>query len=153
MDRRRFLCQITAATAAGAAASLELASVAVPRQPGDTTRPGGKTRSVTYHVKGFTCITCAVGLEVMLRGLNGVTRAGASYPANNVVIGFDANDSSQGHDRLDLTAYTSLTPDSIGAEIQIVASGPHTVITINGDSVTLLDVKADAIGKDDFIFS
>ena len=72
---------------------------------------------------------------------------------NDVVIGFDANDCSSGHDRLDLTAYTSLTPDSIGAEIQIIASGPHTVITINGDSVTLLDVKADAIGKDDFIFS
>jgi RTX calcium-binding nonapeptide repeat (4 copies) len=72
---------------------------------------------------------------------------------NDVVIGFDANDGSQGHDRLDLTAYTSLTPDSIGAEIQIVASGPHTVITINGDSVTLLDVKVDSIGKDDFIFS
>jgi hypothetical protein len=25
----------------------------------------------------------------MLRGLNGVTRANASYPANNVAIGFD----------------------------------------------------------------
>jgi copper chaperone CopZ len=25
----------------------------------------------------------------MLRGLDGVTRASASYPANNVVIGFD----------------------------------------------------------------
>jgi copper chaperone CopZ len=25
----------------------------------------------------------------MLRGLNGVTRANASYPENNVVIGFD----------------------------------------------------------------
>lgn len=89
MDRRRFLCQITAATAAGAAASLELASVAVPREARDTTPPEGETRSVTYQVKGFTCITCAVGLEVMLRGLNGVTRAIASYPANNVVIGFD----------------------------------------------------------------
>jgi len=42
-----------------------------------------------YQVKGFTCVTCAVGLEVMLRGLRGVTRANASYPAARVVIGFD----------------------------------------------------------------
>ena len=89
MDRRRFICQVTAAAAAGAAASLELAPVAVPREAHASTLPEGETRSVTYQVNGFTCITCAVGLEVMLRGLNGVTRANASYPANNVVIGFD----------------------------------------------------------------
>ncbi len=46
-------------------------------------------RSVTYHVAGFTCITCAVGLEVMLRGLRGVARANSSYPANTVLIEFD----------------------------------------------------------------
>jgi Ca2+-binding RTX toxin-like protein len=73
---------------------------------------------------------------------------------SDVVIGFDANDChSQGHDRLDVSAYTSLSEDSIGAEIQITGIGPHTVITINGDSVTLLDVSANTIGKDDFIFS
>jgi copper chaperone CopZ len=89
MDRRRFICQITAAAAAGAAANLELARVAVPRETHGSTAAGEETRSVTYQIKGFTCITCAVGLEVMLRGLKGVTRANASYPANNVVIGFD----------------------------------------------------------------
>jgi len=36
-----------------------------------------------------------VGLEVMLRGLNGVTRAKASYPEANVAIGFDANLTSE----------------------------------------------------------
>ena len=46
-------------------------------------------------VKGFTCITCAVGLEVMLRGLKGVTWAKASYPEANVAIGFDANLTSE----------------------------------------------------------
>jgi len=73
---------------------------------------------------------------------------------NDVVSGFDANQcGSQGHDRLDVSAYTSLTPDSIGTEIQIIGTGPHTIITINGDSITLLDVNANTIGKDDFIFS
>ena len=47
-----------------------------------------ENRSVTYGVKGFTCVTCAVGLEVMLRQQKGVTRANASYRENKVVIGF-----------------------------------------------------------------
>ena len=76
MDRRNFLCRLTAATASGVGSA---AADAGPKN----------TRTVTYPVKGFTCITCAVGLEVMLRGLKGVTRANASYPQATVVIEFD----------------------------------------------------------------
>lgn len=72
---------------------------------------------------------------------------------DDVVIGFDSTASGcAARDRLDVSAYTSLSADSIGAEIQIISSGPHTIITIGGDSITLLDVNANAIGKDDFIF-
>ncbi len=46
-------------------------------------------KTVTYRVTGFTCITCAVGLEVMLRQEKGVAWAKASYPDANVVIKFD----------------------------------------------------------------
>ena len=81
MDRRNFICSITT----GASAGLTAADAA----------PRKENRSVTYKVKGFTCITCAVGLEVMLRGLNGVARAKASYPEANVAIGFDANVTSE----------------------------------------------------------
>jgi copper chaperone CopZ len=81
MDRRNFICSITTGTAAG----LTLAEAAPPKE----------NRSVTYRVKGFTCVTCAVGLEVMLRGLKGVTRANASYPEAKVAIGFDANITSE----------------------------------------------------------
>jgi Cu+-exporting ATPase len=48
-----------------------------------------ETRVVHYNVKGFTCITCAVGLETMLRQLKGIVRAKATYPENTVAIGFD----------------------------------------------------------------
>ena len=86
MDRRNFLCKVTAA--AGVAA--------VKGAPAAASPPAvHETRSVTWKVKGFTCITCSVGLEVMLRGLHGVTRADASYPANNVVIGFDEHATSE----------------------------------------------------------
>jgi anaerobic selenocysteine-containing dehydrogenase len=82
MDRRNFLCKVTAASTAAASVAASVATA--------TAAPAShETRRVTYNVKGFTCITCSVGLEVMLRGLNGVTRASASYPANTVVIGFD----------------------------------------------------------------
>jgi copper chaperone CopZ len=46
-------------------------------------------KAVTYQVEGFTCVTCAVGLEVMLRRENGVARAEASYPKRSVLIEFD----------------------------------------------------------------
>jgi hypothetical protein len=84
MDRRNFLCKLTASGTAAAA----VAHAAAPSHPSET-------RAVTWKVKGFTCITCSVGLEVMLRGLNGVTRASASYPANNVMVGFDEHVTSE----------------------------------------------------------
>ena len=46
------------------------------------------TKTVTWHVQGFTCVTCAVGLEVMLRQQKGVESAAASYPNANVKIQF-----------------------------------------------------------------
>lgn len=70
--RRRFLQGITVA-GAGAFAMAD----------------GKQSKSVTYNVKGFTCVTCAVGLEVMLRQEKGVLRAHASYPRANVQIEFD----------------------------------------------------------------
>ncbi|MEQ1948897.1 MAG: twin-arginine translocation signal domain-containing protein [Bryobacteraceae bacterium] len=76
MDRRNFLRGVTAATTVAASGAT---AIGAPKE----------TRSLSYRIKGFTCITCAVGLEVMLKGLNGVTRASASYPGNTVSIGFD----------------------------------------------------------------
>ena len=84
MDRRNFLSRVTAAgTAAASVAAVKGASEVK------------ETRSVTWKVRGFTCITCSVGLEVMLRGLHGVTRASATYPASNVFIGFDEHATSE----------------------------------------------------------
>lgn len=73
MDRRNFIQRLTVASATGAAA-----------------HAADDSKSVTFRVNGFTCITCAVGLEVMLREQPGVIRAKASYPRQNVVIGYDS---------------------------------------------------------------
>lgn len=47
-----------------------------------------ETKTVTWHVRGFTCVTCAVGLEVMLRRQKGVKSADASYSDASVTIQF-----------------------------------------------------------------
>ena len=45
--------------------------------------------NVAYKVTGFTCVTCAIGLEVLIRREKGVARARATYPAGLVSVTFD----------------------------------------------------------------
>lgn len=94
MDRRGFLYRLTAAGAAGAAVSVELGcGSGTPAH--DSAAAMGATARVTYQVTGFTCITCAVGLETMLRGVRGVTAASASYGEHQVTIAFDEQVTSE----------------------------------------------------------
>jgi anaerobic selenocysteine-containing dehydrogenase len=90
MDRRKFLgCVVTgmAGTTVG---------IGVTRAGFDPAPVSPKeTQRVAYRVKGFTCITCATGLEVMLLQQQGVVRASASYPDANVMIGFDEHSISE----------------------------------------------------------
>jgi Cu+-exporting ATPase len=83
MDRRNFLCKVTVAGAA-----IPAAAAAADAKTAQTTHA---TNTVAWNVKGFTCITCAVGLEVMLRGLPGVAGAKATYPESKVTIQYDAH--------------------------------------------------------------
>jgi copper chaperone CopZ len=49
----------------------------------------GTRQTVSYQVKGFTCIACAVGLETMLRQQKGIANVQASYSKASVWIEFD----------------------------------------------------------------
>jgi Cu+-exporting ATPase len=86
MDRRRFLCGISAVGAVPAGAAVAAAATHPAVAPAAVAK---ENASVTWKVNGFTCITCAVGLEVMMRGLKGVARVKATYPGNEVAIGYD----------------------------------------------------------------
>lgn len=46
-------------------------------------------RTVTFRITGFTCITCAVGLETLLEKERGVIRAKATYPENVATITYN----------------------------------------------------------------
>jgi copper chaperone CopZ len=49
---------------------------------------GTKTKTVTYHIRGFTCVTCAVGLDTLLREEKGIVRSRSSYPDRTSTIEF-----------------------------------------------------------------
>ena len=46
--------------------------------------------SATWIVKGFTCVTCAVGLKTILEQHKGISRVIAEYPSGRVQIEFDS---------------------------------------------------------------
>lgn len=73
MFRRRFIQSIAGSVATAAATK------------------AGQHKTVVYQVKGFTCVTCAIGLETLLRRQKGIARADASYPDGIVNIEFDPN--------------------------------------------------------------
>jgi copper chaperone len=75
MERRRFVQMMTLA-GVGTVAAVELAHA-------------GETKMVAYRVEGFTCVTCAVGLETMLREQKGVKWVKATYPDARVAIKYD----------------------------------------------------------------
>src|SRR5277367_916716 len=75
MFRRRFLQLVTMASV-GTLAPLEGMSA-------------GASKTVIYFVKGFSCITCATGLDTMLRQQKGITSSKSTYPEGKVTVGFD----------------------------------------------------------------
>jgi copper chaperone CopZ len=75
MDRRGFIQRISAA-GTGSLAMVGISSAA-------------EGKAVAFKVKGYSCVTCAIGLEVLLRQQKGVSRVKASYTDSNVAISFD----------------------------------------------------------------
>jgi copper chaperone CopZ len=72
MFRRNFIQLVTLAGAGRAFAAI-----------GD-----GESKTVTYRIQGFSCVTCAVGLDVMLQRQKGVARAKSSYNEAKTTIVF-----------------------------------------------------------------
>src|ERR1700759_1328727 len=75
MFRRSFLQLITLAGVGGLAPLETMAAAA--------------TRTVIYQVTGFTCITCAPGLDTLLSRQKGVASSKSTYPEGKVTVAFD----------------------------------------------------------------
>ena len=48
-----------------------------------------KTKTVTYRIEGFTCVTCAVGLDTLLKDRKGIVRSKSSYPDRTAAIEYN----------------------------------------------------------------
>ena len=91
MIRRQFLklATLTGATGLASLGALEvLRPDALETHQSHTALDTKNTTTVNWHVRGFTCVTCAVGLETMLRQQKGVADVHASYPNASVTIQF-----------------------------------------------------------------
>jgi Cu+-exporting ATPase len=75
MLRRKFFQVVTMATT-GALAPLE----AIPAEPKKIAR---------FRVRGFSCVTCATGLDTMLSKEKGIVSSSSTYPEGIATIGFD----------------------------------------------------------------
>jgi copper chaperone CopZ len=73
MFRRQF---VKMATLAGAGGLTALGAVAAEKQ------------TVTFRIQGFSCVTCAVGLDALLERCTGVVRATSSYEDAKTTIVF-----------------------------------------------------------------
>jgi copper chaperone len=81
MLRRKFFQVMTIATT-GALTPLE----AIPAPP---------KKIVTYHVRGFSCVTCATGLDTLLSKQKGIASSSSTYPEAVATIGFDPDQISE----------------------------------------------------------
>jgi copper chaperone CopZ len=81
MFRRQFM-QFVATFGAGSVATIAAAGAKA-------------TQAVTYRVQGFSCVTCAVGLDAMLEKKKGIARSKSSYPDGVVSIQFDPKEVSE----------------------------------------------------------
>ena len=48
-----------------------------------------KSKTVTYRIEGFTCVTCAVGLDALLKDQKGIVRSKSSYAERTAVVEYD----------------------------------------------------------------
>jgi copper chaperone CopZ len=75
MIRRKFLQFAALSTAAGVGALEALA--------------GTDHTTVVFSVKGFSCITCAIGLDTLLAKEKGVFSSDSTYPEGKVTVKFN----------------------------------------------------------------
>jgi copper chaperone CopZ len=86
MFRRQFFKLMTVATAGGLA-PLEAGAAGG--------RTSGASKTVIYRVRGFSCVTCATGLDTMLRQEKGIISSRSTYPEGVVTAEFDSKQTTE----------------------------------------------------------
>jgi Cu+-exporting ATPase len=81
MIRRKFI-QLVALSGAGALAPFEAIV-------GSPSSADAKGKTAVFQVKGFSCLTCAVGLDTMFSRTKGIVSSHSTYPEGEVTVRFD----------------------------------------------------------------
>ena len=63
--------------------------------PAETIAAAASRTTVSLEVKGFTCPTCAVGLDTILSKERGILSSHSTYPEGKVMVAFDPKQSSE----------------------------------------------------------
>lgn len=63
--------------------------------PAESIAANGPRATLVLQVKGFTCITCAVGLDTLLGKEKGIVSSRSTYPEGKVTVIFDPQASSE----------------------------------------------------------
>jgi copper chaperone len=112
MIRRQF---IKLATLTGATGLVSLGTLeALEKREAKNAEDARETKTVKWHVRGFTCVTCAVGLETLLRQQKGVKSVEASYPNASVTIQFHPDLVNEAALRSDIAELGFTTEPQIG---------------------------------------
>ncbi len=111
-------------------------------QGGNDTINAGGGADIIIGGAGNDNITGGVG--------NDIIRFGLGFD-DDTIVGFDSNPAG-GQDRLSLLASLGINAGNFGANVSIAAQGGNTLITIGGDTITLLGVAANTVTIDDFAF-
>ena len=120
MIRRQFLKLATLTGATGLASFGAIEAIEKKTQAATSHLP---TKTVDWRVAGFTCVTCAVGLETMLRQERGVVSVAASYPKARVTIQFHPDQVTEASLRsfiaeLGFTASSDSSPAQVQTQAQ-----------------------------------
>jgi len=100
---------------------------------------------------GVDIIIGGAGNDTITGGAgNDIIRFGLGFD-DDTIIGFDSN-ATGGQDLLSLQASLGITAGNFAANVSIAAQGGNTLITIGGDTITLLGVAAATVTIDDFAF-
>jgi Cu+-exporting ATPase len=51
----------------------------------------GLAKTVIYQVRGFSCVTCSVGLDTMLGKQKGILSSKSTYPEGKVIVSYDSD--------------------------------------------------------------
>ena len=120
---------------------------------GDDVLDGGSNDDALNGGGGADSITGGLGNDTMNGGAGNDTYVfAAGFGHDTIQAVFDANPGGGGQDRLDISGL-GITAETFGASVEITDLGVDTLVTIGGNTITILGIAPSAITQADFLLA